>query len=157
MNPLVRRFIKTAIGFLVLGLLLGAWMLLQREWYGVWPPAYLVSAHRHVIFVGFVLFMILGVAHWLFPKARPGDRRFHPLRMEMVYWLLLSGTLLRFVGELLRAYTDLSVPEGRLTGGLILLAGLAQVVALLLYVWIMWHRIRPSARSLREGEENHNA
>jgi hypothetical protein len=55
MTALVRRFIKTAIGFLAAGLLLGLYMLVRRELFGVWPGAYLISAHTHVVFVGFVM------------------------------------------------------------------------------------------------------
>lgn len=146
MTPLVRRFIKTAVGFLLLGLLLGVYLLVRRELLGDWPPPYAISAHTHAVFVGFVMFMILGVALWIFPKALAEDRRYRPQLIELVYWLLLIGTLMRFGGELARAYSSelwLAWP--------VLLGGLAQAAALALYVWAMWSRIRASARQLREG------
>ena len=146
MTPLVRRFIKTAIGFLLIGLLLGVHMLIQREVFAAWPSAYLISAHTHAVSVGFVMFMILGVALWIFPKPLTEDRRYRPRVIEAVYWLLLLGTLLRFVGELARAYSAaawLAAP--------ILLGGLMQAAALALYAWTMWYRIRASARQLRES------
>lgn len=146
MTPLVRRFIKTAIAFLLIGLLLGVHMLIQRDVFGAWPPRYLVSAHTHAVFVGFVMFMILGVALWIFPKPLAEDRRFRPRLIEAVYWLLLLGTLLRFVGELARAYSVvgwLAAP--------VLVGGLMQAAGLALYVWTMWYRIRASARQLRES------
>ncbi|MBI5463218.1 MAG: hypothetical protein HY941_13620 [Gammaproteobacteria bacterium] len=146
MIELVRRFIKTALLFLVLGLSVGAYMLVRRELFGDWPRPYAISAHTHAVFVGFVMFMILGVALWLFPKPLQDDRRYRPARIEAVYWLLLAGTLARFVGELLHAYGDLP-----LLTWLAMCGGLAQVAALLLYVWTMWSRIRPSARQLRIG------
>lgn len=147
MNALVRRFIKTAVMFLTIGLLTGAYMLVQRELYGTWPQPYVVSAHTHAVFVGFVMFMILGVALWLFPKPLRRDPHYHPALIEMVYWLLLAGTLLRFIGELARAYTN--IPS---LAWLVLLAGFAQVASLLLYVWTMWYRIRPTMRELRAGQ-----
>jgi len=146
MNPLVRRFIKTAIGFLILGLLLGMYMLIRRELFSDWPPQYIISAHTHAVFIGFIMFMILGVALWIFPKPLAEDRRYRPALIEVVYWLLLVGTLTRFSGELARAYNDviwLAWP--------VLLGGFAQAMALVLYVWTMWYRIRASARQLREG------
>lgn len=146
MTHLVRRFIKTAILFLVLGLSLGVFMLIRRELFNDWPPAYVISAHTHAVFVGFVMFMILGVALWLFPKPLQHDRRYRPAMIEAVYWLLLIGTLARFSGELARAYTDMP-----LLIWVVLIGGFAQVASLLLYVWTMWYRIRPSARTLREG------
>ena len=147
MNALVRRFIKTAVMFLAIGLLTGVYMLVQRELYGTWPTPYVVSAHTHAVFVGFVMFMILGVALWLFPKPLRSDPRYRPALIETVYWLLLAGTLLRFIGELARAYTDM--PS---LAWLVLLAGFAQVASLLLYVWTMWYRIRPTMRELRAGQ-----
>jgi heme/copper-type cytochrome/quinol oxidase subunit 1 len=146
MTPLVRRFIKTALGFLLLGLVLGVYLLVRRELFGDWPPQYAISAHTHAVFVGFVMFMILGVALWIFPKPLAEDRRYRLQLIELVYWLLLAGTLMRFGGELARAYSSepwLAWP--------VLLGGLAQTLALALYVWTMWYRIRASARQLREA------
>lgn len=144
MNPLVRRFIKTAVGFLLLGVLLGVYLLIRRELFNDWPPQYAISAHTHAVFVGFVMFMILGVALWIFPKPLAEDRRYRESLIVLVYWLLLAGTLMRFSGELARAYSSavwLAWP--------VLLGGLAQATALALYVWTMWYRIRASARQLR--------
>ena len=111
MTELPRRFIKTAFVFLILGLLLGGWMLLRRELYGEWPHPYLISAHTHIMFVGFVMFMILGVALWLFPKPSRDDPRYRETAIRWVYWLLLCGTLLRFAGELGRSVNDMSLIE----------------------------------------------
>jgi len=147
-TALVRRFIKTGIGFLTAGLLLGLFMLVRRELFAAWPGTYLVSAHTHAVFVGFVMFMILGVALWLFPKPLSTDPRYRVSRIETVYWLLLGGTLLRVGSELGRAWIDL--PQ---LAWPVLLGGLAQVTGLLLYVWTIWYRIRPSARQRREGRQ----
>ena len=148
MNALVRRFIKTALIFLAIGLITGAYMLLRRELCGIWPLQYMVSAHTHVVFVGFVMFMILGVALWLFPKPLRNDSRYRTGLIETVYWLLLTGTLLRFLGELAKAYYNMP-----LLTWLVVLAGLTQVMSLLLYVWTMWYRIRPTMRELRGDQE----
>lgn len=145
MTPLVRRFIKTALSFLALGVLLGAYMLMRREFAGVWPGPYLVSAHTHAVFLGFVMFMIVGVSLWIFPKPLRGDPRYREGRVEAVYWLLLGGTVARFGGETARAFGDHA-----LLPWLVGIGGLAQVVGLLLYAWTMWYRIRPSKRQLRE-------
>jgi cbb3-type cytochrome oxidase subunit 1 len=149
MTLLVRRFIKTGIGFLATGLLLGLYMLVRRELFDSWPGAYLVSAHTHAVFVGFVMLMILGVALWLFPKPLANDPRYRTVWIETVYWLLLCGTLLRVTAELARAWSD-----SALLAWPVLLGGVAQVAGLLLYVWTMWYRIRPSERQLREGRQD---
>ena len=150
MNALVRRFIKTAIIFLAIGLVTGVYMVVRRELFGIWPQPYVISAHAHAVFVGFVMFMILGVALWLFPKPLRSDPHYRSGLIETVYWLLLVGTLLRFLGELARAY--ITIPA---LAWVVLLAGIAQVLSLLLYMWTMWYRIRPTMRELRsaQGEE----
>ncbi len=146
MYTLVRRFIKTGIAFLFTGLGLGLWMLVRRELLDVWPSPYLVSAHTHAVFVGFVMFMILGVALWLFPRPSRGDERYRPALVELAYWLLLAGTLGRFVGEASRAWVSYDF-----LGWVVVLGGIAQISGLGVYFWTMWTRIRPAGSHLREA------
>jgi hypothetical protein len=144
---LVRRFIKTGLGFLAAGLVLGAWMLVRREVWGVWPHPYLVSAHAHAVLVGFVMFLILGVALWLFPRPEKEDARYRPGRVEAVYWILTASTLARFLGETARA----SIDDPRL-GWIVASGGIGQTAGLALYFWTMWSRIRPVGSHLREAK-----
>lgn len=147
MYSTVRRFIKTGIGFLIAGLLLGSYLLVRRELFGEWPHPHLVSAHVHAVLVGFVMFLILGVALWLFPRAAKDDTRYRPERIDAVYWILVLATAGRFVGEILRAAAEMAwVPW------LVVLAGLGQAVGLALYFWVMWTRIRPVGSHLREAK-----
>jgi heme/copper-type cytochrome/quinol oxidase subunit 1 len=144
---LVRRFIKTGIFFLFAGLLLGGWMLVRRELFGIWPHPYLVSAHAHAVLVGFVMFMILGVALWLFPRAARDDARYSPRRAEAVYWLLLLSTAGRFLAEAARAWSD-----APWLGWVVVLGGLGQIAGLALYFFLMWNRIRPVGSQVREAK-----
>ncbi len=147
MYTLVRRFIKTSIAFLFLGLFTGLWMLVRREVYGVFPNPYVVSAHVHAVFVGFVMFLILGVALWLFPRAPKDDTRYRPGLAAASYWILLISTLTRYVGELLQA-------RGRSTdvGWIVVAAGAGQIAGLAVYFWTMWPRIRPVGSHIREAK-----
>ena len=142
----VRRFIKTAIVFLMLGIVLGVYMLVRRELAGAWPDPYLVSAHTHLLFVGFVMFLILGVALWIFPRPAKTDTRYEPRMIDAAYWLLLCGTVARVAGEILRV--EMSTAWLKL---LVVLGGGLQAVGLALYFWTMWTRIRPVGSRLREG------
>lgn len=146
MYSLVRRFIKTGIGFLAIGLALGAYMLVRRELWGVWPSAYLVSAHTHALLAGFVLYLILGVALWLFPRAERGDARYRPGRIAAAYWVLTVATVLRIAAEAARAWVPGAWQTWAIVGG-----GLGQVMGIGLYFWSMWSRIRPVGSHLREA------
>lgn len=147
MYTLVRRYIKTGIAFLFAGLVLGVWMLVRRELTGHWPHPYLVSAHAHAVLVGFVMFLILGVALWLFPRAAKDDTRYTPEKAEAAYWILLVATLLRFLTESARAWVDMPV-----LGWFVVAGGLGQLVGLALYFWNMWTRIRPVGSHIREAK-----
>ncbi len=147
MFTLVRRFIKTGIGFLGAGLLLGLYMLARRELWGIWPHPYLNSAHVHAVFFGFVLFLILGVALWLFPRAPKEDMRYRPERIAAAYWILTLATALRIGGEVARAWM-----VSPLLGWGVLLGGVGQVGGVALYFYTMWPRIRPVGSHLREAK-----
>ncbi len=137
MSPLARRFLKTAIGFLIVGIGLGVYMLARRELAGEWATPWWTSAHTHAILVGFVMMMILGVALWMFPRPAKHDTHFDPRLAEAAYWCLSVGTAARVLGEVIRPYT--AAPALRWT---IVLGGTAQAAGLVLFFWTMWTRIR---------------
>jgi heme/copper-type cytochrome/quinol oxidase subunit 1 len=74
----VRYFIKTSIIFLMVGILTGLYMVAARSYSNEWPHPDLVSAHTHIILVGSVMMMIMGVALWFFPRAEKNDKLYKP-------------------------------------------------------------------------------
>jgi heme/copper-type cytochrome/quinol oxidase subunit 1 len=145
-HSLVRRYIKTAVAFLAVGLGLGLYLMVRREATGAWPNPYLITAHAHAILVGFLMFMILGVALWLFPRAKADDPRYRPERIAAAYWILLIGTAARVVGETLKPWLALRwLGWGAVAGGTL------QAIGLLVFFWAMWPRIRPVGSHLREA------
>lgn len=140
-----RLFIKTGIVFLGIGLLLGSWLLVNRELRGIPPHPLMVSAHVHAVGVGFIMFVILGVAQWLFPRAPKDDLRYRPHRLLASYWILTVATGLRVVSEMSRVWSD--AYSLRLV---VVAAGLGQVLGLGLYFYSMWSRIRPLGSAKRE-------
>lgn len=147
MYTLVRRFIKTGVAFLFSGLLLGGWLLVRRELFGIWPHPHLVSAHAHAVLVGFVMFLIFGVALWLFPRAAREDERYTPGRAAAAYWILLASTASRFLAEASRAWSDAA-----LLRWVVVIGGLGQILGIGVYFWTMWSRIRPVGSALREAQ-----
>jgi cbb3-type cytochrome oxidase subunit 1 len=147
MHSLVRRFLKTAVIFLLVGLTLGGWMMVRRELFGVFPSPYLISAHTHAILVGFVMLMILGVALWLFPRPDKDDVRYQPRVAGLAYWLVTLGTAARVAGELLR-----QVEVAGWLRWMVVLAGLAQIAGIGAFFHTMWSRIRPAGSQQREAK-----
>jgi cbb3-type cytochrome oxidase subunit 1 len=143
---LVRRYIKTAIGFLLIGLGIGGWMIVRRELLGRLATSYETSAHTHAIFVGFVMMMICGVALWLFPRPDKNDRRYRPALAEAAYWMLTAGTTARVVGELARHATNALWLRLAIVAG-----GLLQIIGLAVFFYTMWSRIRAVGSQAREA------
>lgn len=146
MHTLVRRFIKTAIAFLALGLAIGVWMIVRRELFGTFATPYERSAHTHALLVGFVMEMILGVALWLFPRPAKEDERYSPRLAEAAYWILTVSTATRVFAELLRPSTAAAPLRWTIAA-----CGIGQAVALLLFFRTMWTRIRPLGSRTREA------
>jgi hypothetical protein len=146
MHSLVRRFLKTGIAFLGVGLALGAWMMAERELFRRFPAPHLASAHTHAILVGFVMMMILGVALWLFPRPAREDTRYTPKAAEGAYWLLAIGTAARVLGEVARPWSDAAWLRVA-----VFAAGLLQIAGLGLFFYTMWSRIRPAGSATREA------
>lgn len=147
MHSLVRRYIKTAIGFLIIGLAIGGWMIVRRELSGAYASPYETSAHTHAIFVGFVTMMILGVALWLFPRPDKADTRYRPALAEAAYWLLTIGTAARIVGELLRLAS-----AALWLRAMVAASGMLQIAGVLVFFYTMWSRIRAVGSQTREAK-----
>jgi heme/copper-type cytochrome/quinol oxidase subunit 1 len=147
-----RLFIKTSLCFFAVGMGLGAYLLVGRELnVGVRHP-YLTTAHVHLLLVGGVLHMIMGVAYWMFPRPAQGlPTRYRPGLAVVNYALVTAGTALRAAGEIATGFT------GRGDLGPLILAGAAgQLAGALLFVLNIWPRVRGpawrerTARGLRE-------
>jgi len=136
-SPLVRRYIKTSLGFLVAGLLLGSYILVSEFLFGRYPPRLFITAHVHLLLVGFMLMMVMGVATWMFPRPARDDTRYRPGLAEGVFWTMTMATALRALAEVSLGVAD--APPLRLV---IVLGGLGQLVGAALFVANMWTRVR---------------
>ena len=137
MSPLVRRYIKTSFGFLMAGLLLGGYILVSELVAGRYPSRLFITAHVHLLLVGFMVMLVMGVATWMFPRPARDDTRYRPELAELVYWLMTLATALRAAAELLLGVAG--APPLRLA---IVLGGLGQLVGAALFAVNMWSRVR---------------
>jgi cbb3-type cytochrome oxidase subunit 1 len=123
--------------FLALGLLLGGWITLSQFVFGVYPPRLYITAHAHLLLVGFMLMIVMGVATWMFPRPARDDARYRPGLAEAVYWVMTLSTAVRAAAEMLAPWS--ATPALRWA---IALGGLGQLVGAALFVLNMWPRIR---------------
>lgn len=136
MTPLVRLYVKTSFVFLLLGLLLGGYVTVVVNLGGRGVPWPLITAHVHLLLVGFLLTLVFGIATWMFPRPARDDARYRLWRAWLVYWLLTASTAIRAAGEIVAA------TAGTRGSTLAALGGLGQLAAGILFVANMWTRVR---------------
>jgi heme/copper-type cytochrome/quinol oxidase subunit 1 len=135
--PLIRRYIKTSFVFLFAGLLLGGYITVAQFMANVYPPRLFITAHVHLLLVGFMLMIVMGVATWMFPRPARDDTRYRPELAEAVYWIMTVATSVRAIAEVTAPLTG--SPGLRI---LIAVGGLGQILGAALFIVNMWWRVR---------------
>jgi Crp-like helix-turn-helix domain len=80
--------------FLLAGLLIGAYIVVSQFVLDAYPSRLLITAHAHLLLVGFMLMMVMGVATWLFPRPARDDTRYRPELAEAVYCVMAPVLIL---------------------------------------------------------------
>lgn len=136
----MRRYVKTSFAFLVAGLLLGGGASVGEFLLGRYPPRLVITAHVHLLLVGFMLMLVMGVATWMFPRPARDDARYRPALAEAVYWVMTLSTAARALAEIGAGLA--AAPALRV---LVALGGLGQLAGAALFVVNVWSRVRMPA------------
>jgi len=143
----VRYFIKTSLIFLVIGIITGLYMSIEKYVYQTGYTQELISAHTHLILVGSVMMMIMGVALWFFPRPEKEDKKYNPDLISVTYWLLTLATSLRFVFQVTASFYFMNW----VNIAIVIFSSL-QVVSIILFFYSMWGRIRAVGSQYREAK-----
>lgn len=143
----VRYFIKTSLAFLILGILAGLCMSFSKYIYQTGYSQELISAHTHLILVGSVMMMIMGVALWFFPRPEKDDKKYNPDLILITYWLMTISTALRFLSQVIASFYYISW----ISTAIVIFSSL-QVVTIILFFYSMWGRIRAVGSQYREAK-----
>jgi magnesium-transporting ATPase (P-type) len=143
----VRYFIKTSVIFLITGILAGVYMSLARNVFHTGYGAEMISAHTHVILVGSVMMMIMGVALWFFPRPKSEDTKYNPDRILTAYWIMAVSTAFRFIFQVIASFI-----YQEWTGWFVSGFSLLQVAAIIYFFYAIWGRIRPVGSHIREAK-----
>lgn len=144
----VRYFIKTSITFLMLGIITGLYMMIEKLYFNTWPHPDLISAHTHIILVGSVMMMIMGVALWFFPRAEKDDKLYKPQIILSAYFIITISTGIRFIVQIISSFVLLN----EFWKFLLLISSIGQVAGIILFFISMWGRIRSVGSHLREAK-----
>ena len=137
MPAITRTFIKTAMGYMLAGMLLSTLWLTHLAWPLHPLLAYFQPTALHLIVVGWLTQLIFGVALWMFPPWSKTEPRGLALPAWLCYALLNGGLLLCLIAEPLNSYRPVLV-----LAWLLLASAALQVIAVWLFVALVWTRVR---------------
>ena len=142
MPKLTRWFIKTALLYFVSGLFIGVLMKAQPLFD---LPPFLITfrpEYFHILMVGWITQMIMGVAFWFFPRHSKES----PRGLETIGWFTFSflnaGLLLRVVSESLATFYPNSI-----WGRILVISALMQWFAGVAFVQLIWPRVKEKPSS----------
>ncbi len=146
MFTLARYYVKSAILFLVLGLVLGGYMTYRINISGSGVTQSMIAAHTHLILVGFVMMLIMGIALWLFP--RPREKVFYsPLIAEITFYLMFAAIAVRSAGEIFNGFI-----LSRWIAWAIVAGSFGEIAGIVLFFINIWNRIKPIGSHIREAK-----
>ncbi|MEW6582716.1 MAG: hypothetical protein AB1416_08150 [Actinomycetota bacterium] len=146
--PAVSRWcIRAALVYLLAGMSVGAWALTETA-LDVAPGGPWRAVHTHLLLVGFLILMVMGVAHWMFPR-RDG-RRVGRAATWVAFALVNAGLLLRVASEV-----AIDQGGGRTWNHLLAAAAWMPVAGILAFAVGAWPRVKAAmskeeTRRLRE-------
>ena len=132
--------VRAALCWLVAGAVVGGLMLLDDALPGA-LVAWLAPSHAHMLFVGWFLQFVIGVAYWLLPRKRtPAQTLGYDERLGMLATLALNaGLLLRVGAEPIARMGQGSALTQVALGSVALL----QVTAIVVFAAQLWPRVGP--------------
>jgi len=133
-----RWMIKTSLVYLFVGVLLGLLIFLadlfpSLQWARNWR-----TVHVHLILMGSVIQMIMGVALWMFPRRREPPPVTSEREGMTLYVAFNAGTVIRSLFEP-------SWQSGSLLYFLTLSGMILQVLSILYFLYLILQRIRAPA------------
>lgn len=138
MPPVTRWFIKSGMIWFILGLLLA----FAAELPSVQAGSLLLPVYWHMIVIGWITQVIMGVSIWMFPRKQRNRKKEASLLAKLAFWLLNSGLILRFLSE---PFIPL-FQDSLLIIATVLAASLLQIAAILFFVMEIWPRVQPKKK-----------
>ncbi len=137
MPPLTRWFLKSALAYLVMSLLIGVTLAAQEALRLPSAVAALNPVYVHLFMVGFVAQMIFGVAFWMFPRSSKDAPRGSERLALVTYIALNAGLIARTVAEPL-----LALRPGAVWAAILILSAVFQWLAALAFAVNTWARVK---------------
>ena len=141
MPPVTRWFIKAGLIWFILGLLIAFVAELPFAETG----SLLLPVYWHMIVIGWITQVIMGVSIWMFPRKKRDRKKEQSWLAVGAFYLLNGGLMVRFLSEpFLPVFT-----ESSLLSATVVVSALLQVAAVVLYIGEIWPRVQPKRKRKR--------
>jgi len=141
MPPITRWFVKAGILWFITGMILAFLAELPLLSAG----SLLLPVYWHMLVVGWITQIIMGVSIWMFPRKKRDRLKKQSVRTVLSFVLLNSGLALRFLCE---PFIPMFRGESMITL-FVLISSLLQVLGILFYTIEIWPRLQPKSSRLK--------
>jgi len=133
MPKVTRLFIKSGFIYLFLGIV----MTLVAELPQVNTSALLLPVYWHMIVIGWVTQVIMGVSIWMFPRRKRSRENIESVSVLLSFWTLNTGLILRFSAE---PFIPLFHGNSAIVL-VVVISSLLHIAAVFFYVIEIWPRV----------------
>jgi len=144
MPPITRWFIKSGMIWFCLGVVLA----FVAELPSVQGRALLLPVYWHMLVIGWITQVIMGVSFWMFPRKKRNRKKEQSALAVGAFYLLNGGLVVRLSTE---PFLPLFTESGILSG-VVIFSAVLQVSAILLYIGEIWPRVQPKAKRKRSKQ-----
>ena len=133
MPKVARLFIKSGLVYLFLGITMALVAELPQVRYG----ALLLPVYWHMIVIGWVTQVIMGVSVWMFPRRKRSRENIESVPALLSFWTLNSGLILRFTAEpFIPLFQGNSV-----IASVVMISSLLHIAAFFFFLIEIWPRV----------------
>ncbi|MDZ7721097.1 MAG: hypothetical protein U5K72_19910 [Balneolaceae bacterium] len=143
MPRITRWFIKSGMIYLFLGIVLA----FLSELPFIDSGTLLLPVYWHMIVIGWVTQVIMGVSIWMFPRKRRDRKKTETFSALASFWCLNTGLIIRFLSEPFLPFFT----ENLWMMGIISVSILLQLGGILFYVAEIWPRVQPKKKRKRRS------
>ena len=134
MPAITRYFIKSGMIYFFMGIICA----FIAELPFVRTGALLLPVYWHMLVIGWISQIIMGVSIWMFPRTKKQRQNIESFPAVASFWTLNAGLILRFMAE-----PFLPFFQGVMMTTVILISTLLQFAAVILYLIEIWPRVQP--------------
>lgn len=138
MPPVTRWFIKFGMIWFSLGVVLA----LVAELPTGLSSALLLPVYWHMLVIGWITQMIMGVSIWMFPRKKRNRKKEQSTLAIGAFFLLNGGLIVRFLSE---PFLPL-ITNSAFVPTVVIVSGILQVTAIILFIAEIWPRVQPKKK-----------